>query len=234
MPRALRIAPGGYVYHMLNRANARARIFSKDKDFLAFERVLGEALEHVPGMRLLSYCVMPNHWHLLVWPRADGELSDFGHYLTLTHTTRWHAHYHNVGTGHLYQGRFKSFPIAEDDHFFIVCRYVERNALRAGLVRRAEDWRWGSLWRRGQTDLELALPLSAWPVAQPHNWIEIVNAAQTQGELESLRRCVQRGRPFGAEAWAKRTAKTFGLESTLRPRGRPRKQPEKEADNNGC
>ena len=226
MGRPLRIALGGYVYHVLNRANARSRIFHKDKDFLAFEQILGEALEHVPGMRLLSYCIMPNHWHLLVWPRADGELSDFGHYLTLTHTQRWHAQYHHVGTGHLYQGRFKSFPIAEDDHFWTVCRYVERNPLRAELVQRAEDWRWGSLWRRGQTDLELPLRLSAWPVAEPPNWIEIVNQPQTQAELERLRTSVQRGRPYGGDAWAKRAAKRFGLESTLRPRGRPRKEPE--------
>ena len=102
------------------------RIFHKDGDYEAFERILGEALEHVPGMRLLAYCLLPNHWHLVVWPRHDGALSDFGHWLTLTHTQRWHAHYHDVGAGHLYQGRFKSFPVAQDDHFLRVCRYVER------------------------------------------------------------------------------------------------------------
>jgi putative transposase len=105
-------------------------------------------------MRLLSYCLMPNHWHLVLWPRADGELSDFGHWLTLTHTQRWHAHYHNVGTGHLYQGRFKSFPVARDEHFLQLCRYVERNPLRAGLVRRAEAWQWGSLWGEKRCTIE--------------------------------------------------------------------------------
>ena len=185
-----------------------------------------------PACGLLSYCLMPNHWHLVVWPRADGELSDFGHFLTLTHTQRWHAHYHHTGTGHLYQGRFKSFPIAEDDHFRTVCRYVERNALRAKLVERAEDWRWGSLWRRQQSDPELLEILSRWPVAEPRNWVEIVNQPQTEAELKQLRTSVQRGRPYGGEAWAAKTAKKLGLESTFRPRGRPPKDKEaaKEGD----
>src|SRR5262249_41443245 len=118
--------------------NGRFAIFQKQGDYTAFERILAEALEHVPGMRLVGYCLMPNHWHLVLWPRRDGELSDFAHWLTLTHTQRWRAHRHHVGLGHLYQGRFKSFPICQDEHFLHVCRYVERNAARAGLVRRAE------------------------------------------------------------------------------------------------
>src|SRR5260370_27208182 len=91
MGRPHRVALGGYVYHVLNRANGRLPIFQKDGDYAAFVRILGEAREHVPGMRLLAYCLMPNHWHLLLWPRRDGELSDFSHWLTLTHTQRWHA-----------------------------------------------------------------------------------------------------------------------------------------------
>src|SRR6266705_2830343 len=110
MGRPLRASLGGCVYHVLNRGNGRRTVFFKDGDYEAFERILGEALEHVPGMRLLAYTLMPNHWHLVLWPRHDGELSDFGHWLTLTHTQRWHAHYHDVGSGHLYQGRFKKPP----------------------------------------------------------------------------------------------------------------------------
>src|SRR5438270_7729787 len=126
MGRPLRAADGGYVYHALNRATGRHPLFQKDGDYEAFERVLAEACARVP-VRLLAYCVMPNHWHLVVWPKADGDLSRFTAWLTLTHTQRWHAHHHTAGTGHLYQGRFKSFPVQEDDHLLIVCRYVERN-----------------------------------------------------------------------------------------------------------
>jgi REP element-mobilizing transposase RayT len=139
MPRSARHAPGGIIYHALNRAVARLPLFQKDGDYEAFERVLALALKKYP-IRLLAYCVMPNHWHMVLWPREDGELSAFLRWLTLTHSMRWHTHYHTTGTGHLYQNRFKSFPIEADDHLYTVLRYVERNALRANLVKRAEDW----------------------------------------------------------------------------------------------
>ena len=121
-------------------------------------------------MRVLAYCFMPNHFHLLLWPRGDGDLSQFMQWLTLTHTQRWHAHHHTAGSGHLYQGRFKSFPVQSDDHFLTVCRYVERNALRAGLAVRAEDWRWGSLARWHINDADAEPKLSRWPIDRPKDW----------------------------------------------------------------
>jgi putative transposase len=217
------VALGGYVYRVLNRANGRLTIFQKDGDYAAFESILAEALEHVPGMRLLAYCLMPNHWHLVLWPRRDGELSDFGHWLTLTHTQRWHAHYRHVGTGHLYQGGFKSFPVAQDEYFLQVCRYVERNPVRAGLVPRAERWRWGSLGQREHEPGPGRGTLSEWPVAVGGDWLGEVNRAQTEAELEALRRSVRRGQPYGEERWARDVASQLGLESTFRTRGRPRK-----------
>jgi len=222
MGRPHRACEGGYVYHVLNRANARMTIFRSDADFEAFERVLLEAIER-SGTRLLSYCLMPNHWHLVVWPKDDGELSEFVGWLTLTHTQRWHAFRQSIGTGHVYQGRFKSFPIEEDDHLFTVARYVERNALRANLVRRAEQWRWGSLYRWLRGSAEDRGLLAAWPMPRPAHWIEHVNTPQTEAELNALRRCVNRGSPFGSESWSERTVRRLGLETTLRPRGRPKK-----------
>ena len=136
---------------------------------------------------------------------------------------RWHAHHHTAGTGHLYQGRFKCFPVEADDHLYTVLRYVERNALRANLVKRAEDWRWSSLWRRSCKDLAQRAILTDWPVAETADWVRRVNQAQTEAELTALRGAVMRGRPFGSDLWARRTAKRLGLEYTLRPRGRPRK-----------
>ena len=147
MPRTPRSAPGGYVYHALNRGVARLPLFEKDGDYAAFERVLAEALAQHPT-RVLGYCLMPNHWHFVLWPERDGELTAFLSWLTHTHTQRWHAHRHTAGTGHLYQGRFKAFPVEADEHLDTVLRDVERNALRAGLAERAEAWRWSSLWRR--------------------------------------------------------------------------------------
>jgi putative transposase len=147
MPRSARYAPGGYLFHVLNRAAARLPLFEKQEDFAAFMRVMTEAHREHP-IRMLSCCIMPNHWHMVLWPQHDGDLTEFVRWLTHTHTMRWHAHYHTSGTGHLYQGRFKSFPIESNEHLYAVLRYVERNALRANLVKRAEDWPWSSLWVR--------------------------------------------------------------------------------------
>jgi putative transposase len=216
---------GGYVYHVLNRAVGRGTLFRKDSDYAAFERVLEEAREQVP-MRLLSFCVMPNHWHLVLWPESDGDLSEYMRWLTVTHTQRWHAAHHTSGTGPLYQGRFKSFPVQDDEHLLTVCRYVERNALRANLARRAEAWRWGSLWQRGQIIPSVTLT-DDWPVRRPRQWLDFVNRPETEAELADLRRALARGAPFGEDDWQQRTAKTLGLESTLRARGRPAKDPHK-------
>jgi putative transposase len=207
----------------LNRANARMTIFEKEGDYEAFERVLEEAVERFET-RLLAYCVMPNHSHLAVWPREDGELSRFVGWLTLTHTQRWHAHRHSAGSGHVYQGRFKSFPVQQDEHFYTVCRYVERNAQRAKLVRRAEDWRGGSLrrWASG-TAKEKSL-LAAWPLSRRPGWLEHVNRPQTEAELAALRQCAWRGCPYGDGKWSERMIKRLGLESTVRRQGRPRKK----------
>lgn len=143
MGRPLRPTAVDVVYHVLKRANARMTLFDVDRDYAAFQRVLTQACARV-SMRLLAYCIMPNHWHLVVWPRHDGDRSRFMNRLTLTHTQRWHQHRHTVGEGHVYQGRFKSFPVETSEYFLTLCRYVERNPVRAGLVEWVEQWRWSS------------------------------------------------------------------------------------------
>lgn len=222
MPRTARFAPGGMVYHAMNRAVARLPLFEKEADYEAFERVLAEAMQEHPT-RILAYCLMPNHWHFVVWPSEDGELTGFFRWLTHTHTMRWHAHHGTGGTGHLYQGRFKSFPVEGDQHFYSVVRYVERNALRAGLVKRAEQWRWSSVWLRDRGDAEARRLLSRWPLPQPADWQRMLQDPQTDAELEAVRRSLRRGCPFGSDRWCKNTAVRLGLQHTLRPRGRPKK-----------
>jgi putative transposase len=238
MPRALRAAIGGVVYHVLNRANARLPLFETQADYELFERTLEQAHGRV-AMRILAWCLMPNHWHLVLWPRRDGDLPEFMRWLTVTHTQRCHAARGAAGSGHIYQGRYKSFPVqarrasrAErlrgvidaGDSLWSVLRYVERNALRAGLVRRAERWRWGSLWRRLAGAAEQRAVLTAPPGGWPEDWLSWVNAAESPEELAALRRSIARGRPLGSAAWVNRMAAKLGLESTLRPRGRPPKR----------
>lgn len=221
MPRPLRCAPGGFVYHVLNRANARRPLFEQEGEYALFEAILDEVRERVP-VRILSWCLMPNHWHLVLRPEKDGALSDYMRLVTLLHTQRWHARRATVGTGHLYQGRFKSFVVQQDAHFLAVCRYVERNALRANLVQRAEHWPWSSLSRLSGSSSRHPR-VDAWPVPRPANWIEQVNTAASDEELKALRRCTRRGSPYGDEAWQGETACQLGLQSTLRSRGRPQK-----------
>jgi putative transposase len=209
MGRLRRAAEAGYIYHVLNRANARTTIFESDQDYAAFEHVLAQAVER-SQMRLLAYCLMPNHWHLIVWPHVDGELSRFVSWLTLTHTQRRHTHRGTVGFGHLYQGRFKSFPVQEDEHFYAVARYVERNALRANLVRQAEQWRWGSLYRWQHGTINDKPVLAPWPLPRNADWIEYVNTPQSDAELAVLRRSVLRGAPFGEESGNSRPGNISG------------------------
>ncbi len=221
MGRPQRNTPGGMIYHVLNRSNAGVKIFSKKADYEAFEKVVEEARDKHP-MRILSYCLMPNHWHFVLWPRRNDNLSKFMGWMTLTHTQRWHAHRKSSGSGHVYQGRFKSFPVEPGDHLLTVCRYVERNALKANLVERAEDWMWSSLWRREHGSDEQKSLLSDWPIQRPGNWLSLVNRPQTQAEVEAIQRAIKRGSPFGSESWAERIVKKLNLESTIRPQGRPK------------
>jgi len=212
------------VFHALNRGNGRMEIFEDEADYAAFERVMQREIER-SGMRLLAYCLMPNHWHLVLWPRGDGDMGRFMQRLTTTHVRRWHEHRQTVGYGHLYQGTYKSFPVATDEHLLALCRYVERNALRANLVDRAQAWRWCSLWRRRHPKVVDEVPaLSRWPVDVPRDWVRRVNRAQSDREVEAIQRSIQRGRPFGSPHWQTRIARQLDMTHTLRPRGRPRKK----------
>ena len=225
MPRQPRSAPGGLVYHVLNRSVGRMKLFRSDKDFLAFQNLLLEAWEKHP-IRILAWCVMSTHWHFVVWPKEDGQVTAFFRWLAHTHAMRWRVAHHTVGDGHLYQGRFKSFPIQRDEHLLTVCRYVERNALSAGLVERAEEWPWSSLHARLHGPEELRGMLWPWPVDRPKDWTEIVNEPLSERELERVGVSMVRGRPFGAEGWVGKAAARLKLEHTMRREGRPAKAKE--------
>ena len=202
------------------------RLFDDDGDYSAFGRVLEETAVRMPDVRVVTYCTMPNHWHLLLWPRRDGALSEFMRLLTVTHTHRWHAHHQTAGTGPIYQGRFKSFPIQRDAHLLTVARYAERNPVRAKLVKAASAWPWGAAAQRtGGKAPAWLLPLSKWPAEPPSGWAAWVDRPETAAEreaIEAVRTSVRRGRPYGDPRWQGRTARRLGLETTFADRGRPR------------
>ena len=222
MPRQARVAPGGLVYHVLNRSVAGLPLFRKEADFEAFERIMIEAHDRHP-IRILAWCMMRNHWHFILWPREDGEVTAYMRWLAHTHAMRWHVAHGTVGRGHLYQGRFKAFPIQEDDHFLTACRYVERNALSASVVERAQDWRWGSLWALRHGEEQLRSLLSDWPVQRPRDWVRFVNRPITKRETEAFQTCIARNRPHGSETWQNKQVKRLGLSHTMRREGRPKK-----------
>ena len=222
MPRFARLAVGNTVYHVINRSNGRAHIFHKDNEYEHFEFLLAEGKELV-GMRILAYCIMSNHWHLVLYPRKDGDMGEFMRWVTTTHVRQRRTQTQSVGQGRLYQGTYKSFPVQNDKHLIDLIRYVEQNPLRAKIVSHAEDWRWSSLWRKQKGTLTQKRLLDELPTELPDNYLESVNTVLNQKVLETLRHSVNKGTPLGSDSWIITMVKKYGLESTLRGPGRPRK-----------
>ncbi|HUO82957.1 MAG TPA: transposase [Gammaproteobacteria bacterium] len=218
MPRTARATVGGMCYHVMNRGNRQAQVFDTPSDYWEFIDLMYKAQTRVP-IALLAACLMPNHFHFVMRPRTGGDIGRWMHWLLTTHASRRCMRLEI--NGHVWQGRYKAFPIEEDEHLLTVMRYVERNALRAGLVRLAEAWAWGSLnWRTSGVNRTL---LASSPISLPDDWVTYVNTPHSSAELEALRNCVNRQRPYGSNVWVNRMASQLGLESSLRPVGRPRK-----------
>lgn len=222
MPRLARVDVGSEIYHVINRANGRSRIFESDADYQLFEKLLADAKEKT-AMRILAYSIMPNHWHLVLYPRNDKDLGSFMHALSNSHTRKVRTQTKTIGYGHLYQGRYKSFLVQNSTHLLTLIKYVERNALRAKLVSSAEKWRWGSAWRRLHGTVDQKKLLASLPIELPHNYLKWLNTNDKEDDLVSLRVSVNKGVPFGAEGWVGKMVKKFKLDSTLRSAGRPKK-----------
>lgn len=195
-------------------------LFERDGDYRVWLDAFAEAHDRVT-VDIFAYCLMPNHFHLVVRPREDGHLAEFMRLGTLTHSMRWHRHRGSGGTGAVYQGRYRAFPVQTERYFFNLCRYVEGNALRASLVQFAEDWPWSSLSARCKN--RHPLRLSEWPILQPSDWIAQVNERSTQSEFDDIRRSIAKGVPLGDDDWSRAAAVPLGLSSKFRRGGRPKK-----------
>jgi putative transposase len=218
MPRTARASVGNVVYHVINRGNARNDVFHKPDDYVSFLNLIRKASERLP-MRLVGFCVMTNHFHLVLHPYKDGDLSRWMQWLMTSHVRRYHRHYKS--SGHVWQGRFKAFPIQQDDHLFTVVRYVERNPVRAKIIRLAQNYSWSSLSKK--IPMDNSPQVNSKLIVRNAEWIKRVNQPLTEAEVEAVRNSVNRGTPYGSDHWKKLTAKRLGLESTMRSRGRPRK-----------
>ncbi len=198
MPRNARRLVDGLPYHVLNRGNRRQTIFSQQGDYEIFLTTLADAIKQNP-LAILGYVIMPNHFHLVLWPQQGIQISAFMRWFMNAHIRRYHRFGELWGTGHLYQGRFKAFPIQTDHHFLTVLRYVEANPLRAHLVPRAEAWKWSSLTR--ETSLDGRLIVTPSPVRRPDSWTDIVNEKLPTPAYDALRTAAQRQIPFGDPDW---------------------------------
>ncbi len=191
-------------------------VFEDALDYAMFTECALEALSAV-SVDIFAFCLMPNHFHMLVRPSADRDLSHFMQLMTMRHSKRWHRRRESKGGGALYQGRFRAFPVQTDRYFYAACRYVEANPLRARLVQRAEDWPWSSLAQRVKNCH--GLPLANWPILQPSDWATTVNVSQKHEEIRQLRKSAHSNIPFGPPAWITRTAVLLGSDAGLRRPG---------------
>jgi putative transposase len=183
-------------------------------DFVDAVRAASEAL----GVAVLGYCLMPDHFHLVVLPKKDGDLSRFMLRVVAAHVRHYRLRYRAETGDKLYASRFRSFPVQKDSHLLDVLRFVESNPARSNAVKRANQWEWSSLATRGTRDTFIDSSL----VKIPAGWERSVTQPM-DGELETLRTCLFRGRPYGDATWTRRTADRLGLGSSLHPIGRPRK-----------
>jgi len=218
MPRISRGLIDSAVYHVINRGNGGQEVFHKGKDYEAFIAIMEEAKVNY-SVKFFAYCLMPNHFHMVLMPDRGDQLSKMMQWMMTSHVRRYHRHY---GTsGHIWQGRYKSFLIQKDNHLLMVLRYVESNPLRAGLVNSAKDWLWSSYLE--STSKKPHSVIDEVPIELPRDWGKYVHEPITEKELDKLRQSVHRQSPYGSPSWQMQVSKELGLESTLRPRGRPEK-----------
>lgn len=165
-------------------------------------------------MRILAYVLMPNHWHLVLHPKNDGDVARFMQWLGTTHTRRYHVKTKTIGRGHLYQGRYKAFLVEDGNYLLTLIKYVERNPVRAKLSKTCETWQWGSAWRRQSGTPKQKKLLDPSPEPFPHGYLKWINTPDKEDNLDDLRASVNRGIPYASESWiATMVARVEGIAS---------------------
>jgi putative transposase len=226
MGRPPRLIADGLVYHALNRGNNRAPVFFEAADYQLFLQALGQTKERYP-FRLYAFCLMGNHFHLVLEPQDGQSISRILQSLTVAHT--WHYHRALASSGHVWQGRFKSPVIESDEHLLTVMRYVESNPLRAGMVTDLAAYPWSSYLVHGLGKvMDLVDEAPVWATlakGEPKRhayWRQWVHTPLTARELQAIRRAVTTGRPYGSSGWIDRMGRQLGINLNPRSRGRPR------------
>ena len=188
VPRKPRIVHTGGIYHVVNRGNDKRVIYPQADEYEHFLALLQEGRSHAP-VSIVAYCLMPTHFHLVLIPLADGALSTYMHRVTGSYASGLRQRTRTRGFGHVFQRRFWAAPVSDHEAFVCVLRYVEGNARRAGLVARAQEWRWTSLTDRMQESPQI---INVCPLALPGPWPEWVNLGQDESVLTAIRRALRR------------------------------------------
>jgi putative transposase len=221
MARQPRLDIADQIFHVINRSNARWNIFKTNQDFQGVLKSLVETLELIP-IDIFAFCIMSNHWHFIAKPKAGGDMGRFFGKFTQKATQRWHIKHGTVGSGHLFQGRFKSFLVEKDEYFLQLAKYVEANALRAGMVKKAEEWPWSSLYLRLNNPALAKRIFASWPIDMPKNYLSLLNQPLPKVQLDSIRASIEKSKPFGSEGWVSKQVNKYDLGYTLRQAGRPK------------
>jgi putative transposase len=205
----------------MNRGVSQAEIFADSRDYSIFLSILATHLKKNPNIKLCSYCLMPNHWHLALWPMEDGCLSSFIQNVSSRHVENWRKRWDS--TGHLYESRFKCFAVQDEKYYLNIVRYIERNPVRASLVKKAVDWQWSSYYLRSKGYNPWDIPLSSGPVPIPANWDTRITRPENDSTLSEIRQSHRRSSPYGEQDWVEETAKKLGVLGSIKPLGRPLK-----------
>ena len=198
MPRRRMAGCGGFVFHAMNRSAKQLTLFDGAADYQLFFQVLKEA-QHKCPIRLLEYCLMPNHFHLLLWPEADKQLSSYMRWVAGVHAQRWRRSRGTIGKGAVYQGRFKWVAVQDARHYGIARRYIWQNPVRARLVEQPQQWPWSSA-----SDILLPVRphLADGPLLDEQSRAAAIAQTLPTADEAEMRDALRRNQPFGTPSWS--------------------------------
>lgn len=218
MPRIARGLADNQIYHIINRGNRRESVYHDKYDYERFLKLLFDSKEKY-NIKIYAYCLMPNHFHLVIYTKYSESLSKAMHWISSSYVRYYNKRYKI--SGHLWQGRYKSFIVQKESYLLTLLKYVEVNPKRAKIVKRCEDYKYSSAYNRINNieDELINIP----PIDLPVNWDKYINDEESKIDIDYIRNSIERQSPLGEELWQVNIAKKYGLESTLNSRGRPRK-----------
>lgn len=219
MPRIARGLADNQIYHIINRGNRREAVFHDNYDYEKFLKLLIESKEKY-AVKIYAYCLMPNHFHLVIYTKYADSLSQAMHWISSSYVRYYNKRY-NI-SGHLWQGRYKSFIVQEDSYLLVLLKYVEANPKRARIVKDCIDYKYSSANNRIKNNENLIT--DEVPILLPDDWYTYINSDEKITDIESIRNCINRQAPLGDKNWKYMVSKKYNLESTINPRGRPKKE----------